>query len=276
MNLRELKRALRAGERVYGTCVISTAPQWPTMIAGAGLDFVFIDTEHIAIDRMQLAWMCQAYTGHGLPPIVRIPSPDPYRACQMLDAGALGVVAPYVETVDEVRRLRGAVKFRPLKGEKLERLLQNDARPDGELGDYLEAYNRDRLCIVNIESEPAVQSIDEILAVPDIDALLIGPHDLSINLGIPEQYEHSRFQEAVHTIIDEARAAGVGVGVHYAFGIEDTIGWAKDGLNLIIHASDLFLARDKLIEDLHYIRESLGDAPRTTGPDDTGPGTVDV
>ena len=70
MNGYELGAALRAGHRVYGTCVISPAPQWPKMIAGTGLDFVFLDTEHIVLDRTELSWMCQAYCGLGLAPIV--------------------------------------------------------------------------------------------------------------------------------------------------------------------------------------------------------------
>jgi 4-hydroxy-2-oxoheptanedioate aldolase len=72
------------------------------MIAQVGLDFVFIDTEHVPIDRPGLAWMCRAYDALGLAPIVRIPAPDPYLACQVLDAGATGVVAPYLETVIEI------------------------------------------------------------------------------------------------------------------------------------------------------------------------------
>ena len=64
----ELKAALRAGRRVYGTCIVSPSPVWVPMIASVGLDFVFIDTEHIPIDRAELSWMCQAYAARGLPP----------------------------------------------------------------------------------------------------------------------------------------------------------------------------------------------------------------
>ena len=178
------------------------------MIANVGLDFVFLDTEHIAVDRIQLAWMCQAYSGHGLAPIVRIPSPDPYLACQVLDGGAAGVVAPYLESVAEVQQLHGAVKLRPMKGQRLERALTDENELNKLTADYLADYNRDKLCIVNIESTPAIDALDDILAVPDVDALLVGPHDLSINLGIPEQYGHPRFEEAIQTIRSEERRVG--------------------------------------------------------------------
>jgi len=254
-----LKKALRAGERVYGTCILSPSPLWPAMIAGTGLDFVFIDTEHIPLDRAQVSWMCQAYAAKGLPPIVRIPSPDPYEACKVLDGGAAGVVAPYLEEIADIQALRGAVKYRPLKGRRLERVLDGTERLDDTLSAYLGGYAADKLMVVNIESVPAIETLDEILAVPEIDALLIGPHDLSISLGIPEQYQHPAFTKAITTIIDKGRSRGVGVGFHYSFGIEDAATWARAGANFIVHSSDYFLVRDALRRDLRYLHEALGD-----------------
>lgn len=266
MNGNQLGAALHAGQRVYGTCVISPAPQWPRMIAKTGLDFVFIDTEHIVLDRAQLSWMCQTYAGLGLAPIVRIPSPDPYLACQMVDAGAAGVIAPYVESVSQVRDLRGAVKLRPLKGERLSRVLSGMEQLPAVEQNYLANYNRGTLCIINIESVPALNALDDILAVPDVDALLIGPHDLSINLGIPEQYDHPRFEEAVQTIFRKGRNAGVGVGMHYsgADGREKIARWAESGLNLIIHSSDLCIVGSTLSLDIANFRRELGDIPQSS------------
>jgi len=269
LNGAELKEALHAGRRVYGTCIVSTSPVWPGMIAGVGLDFVFIDTEHIPIDRAQLSWMCQTYGARGLPPIVRIPKPDPYLACMALDGGASGVVAPYMEDIEEVRELRGAVKLRPLKGRRLREALDGTGELDAVTRDYLEGYARDKIMVVNIESVPAMDALDTLLKIPGIDALLIGPHDLSINLGIPEQYQHPRFTEAMHRIIEQGRAAGVGVGYHYSFGIDDAIAWAQAGANLIVHSSDYFLTRDALTSDLARFRGELGDTRAHTGEEDS-------
>src|SRR5262249_6912174 len=123
--------------RVYGTMIVSPSPHWPAAVKSAGADFVFIDTEHIAIDRTTLAWMCQTYRALGLAPLARIPSPDPYQATVALDNGASGVLAPYVETPEQARRVRGAGQLRPLKrgglGEGLngERELGTAGRPNG-------------------------------------------------------------------------------------------------------------------------------------------------
>jgi 4-hydroxy-2-oxoheptanedioate aldolase len=127
------------------------------MVARTGLDFVFLDSEHIVLDRTELSWMCQAYAGLGLAPIVRIPS------SQMIDGGAAGVIAPYVETAAQVRDLRGAVKLRPLKGERLSRVLSGEERLNFDEKKYLSNYNQNNVCIVNIESIPALNALEDIL-----------------------------------------------------------------------------------------------------------------
>ena len=123
MNGTELGHALRNGRRAYGTLIVSPSPSWPNLVATIGLDFVFIDTEHIPIDRHDLSWMCRTYRAMNIAPVVRIPSPDPYQACTVLDGGACGVVAPYIESAEQVQKLVGAVKLRPIKGRKLNQIL---------------------------------------------------------------------------------------------------------------------------------------------------------
>ncbi len=260
MTGQDLKLALRAGRRVYGTCIVSTSPSWPPMVAACSLDFVFIDTEHIPIDRAQLSWMCRTYAAMGLPPIVRIPKPDAHAACMALDGGALGVVAPYMERLEEVRDLRGAVKYRPLKGARLDRVLDGKEALEPELKAYLEKYNANNLCIVNIESVPAMEALDSILKVSDVDAILVGPHDLSISLGIPENYTHPKFTAAMKRIIEKSRAAGRGVGYHFSFGLDTAINWAKMGANFIVHSTDLFLVRDALQREIGQFRTTFGES----------------
>lgn len=110
---------LRSAERLYGTLLVSASPHSVPVIAGLGLDFVLINTEHIPLDREKLAWMCQAYRAVGLPPIARIPLPNACYACMALNGGAAVIVAPYVETAAQDRDLVGAVKKRPFKGQTL-------------------------------------------------------------------------------------------------------------------------------------------------------------
>lgn len=261
MNVEQIKRTTAEGGRVYGTLIVSPSPHWPTYLRKTGLDFVFIDTEHISLDRHTLSWMCQAYAAANLAPIVRIPSPDPVAACQALDGGAAGIVAPYVETVEQAQALRGAVKLRPIKGQKLLRVLDDEGQLDAPLKTYLADYNRDTLLLVNIESEPALENLDEILSSPGLDGILLGPHDLSCSLGVPEQYEHPQFKEAIRMIAKRTRNRGLIAGAHFmcSHPVDLAIEWLKMGYNLHIHRADILFFTLGLVHDLNDIRRALGE-----------------
>ena len=258
MDGKEFLIRLKQGKHLYGTAIISPSPIWPLAVKKTGVDFVFIDTEHIPIDRTTLAWMCQVYNGHGLPPLVRIPVPDPQQAYKALDGGASGILAPYIESAEQVRELVGAVKLRPLKGQRLKEALQNQDSLESELKDYLRDWNIDKFLIINIESVPAMENLEKILAVPGLDGIIIGPHDLSISLGLPEQYHNPRFEDAVRMIISKAREKGLSAGIHLSEGPELQIKWAKAGVNIIIHSSDIAIFQQRLKEDITNIRGALG------------------
>ncbi len=257
MTPREIIAALHEGRRVVGSAMIAPSPLWPGLMKQAGVDFVFIDTEHIPLDRQTLAWMCQTCAALGLPPVVRIPSPDPYEACKVLDGGASGVIAPYLETREQVERLVGAVKLRPLKGRRLAEAIQDRNTLQPELRNYIEQRAADRILIANIESVPAIENLEAICSVAGLDAVLIGPHDLSCSLGIPEQYGHARFDEAVRTIFRIAKSHHVGAGIHYWLGLEPEIAFAKAGGNLVMHSSDLTLFSKTLKAEIEQLRQAL-------------------
>jgi 2-keto-3-deoxy-L-rhamnonate aldolase RhmA len=259
MTGRDIIKNLHEGRRVYSSATVNTSPLWPNLVQQAGVDFVFVDTEHTPMDRNTLAWICQAYNALGIPPVVRIPCNDPYEACKALDAGAGGIIGPYVETPAQVRGLVGAVKWRPLKGQRLERALDDADTLEPELREYLEQRNGDKILIVNIESVPAILNLHAICSVPGLDAVLIGPHDLSCSLGIPEQYSDPRFDEAVRTIFRIAREHQVGAGIHFWLGLDQEIAWSKAGGNLVMHSSDVAAYSRTLRTEIEQLRKALGD-----------------
>ncbi|HJZ59060.1 MAG TPA: aldolase/citrate lyase family protein [Gemmataceae bacterium] len=257
MTGREIIRALHDGRHVFASAIVGMSPQWPELAKKTGIDFVFVDTEHIPLDRQTLSWICQTYQALGLPPVVRIPCNDPFEACKALDAGAGGIIGPYLETPEQARALVGAVKLRPLKGRRLEEALRDRRTLEPELADYLEKRNGDKILIANIESMPAMENLPAICSVPGVDAVLIGPHDLSCSLGIPEQYDHPRFDEAVRFVLRIAREHGLGAGIHFWLDIEREIAWAKAGGNLVMHASDLAAFSRTLKAEIEHLRKAL-------------------
>ncbi|GAB2774558.1 aldolase/citrate lyase family protein [Rhabdobacter roseus] len=254
-----LRQKLANGQNVYGTCITSNAPMWPAALRRVGVDFVFLDTEHIPLGRPELATLCQLFRAYGIVPIVRIPSPDPFLACQAIDGGAGGIVAPYLESVEQIRELVGATKYRPLKGEILAKYLSGAEPVPADLQKYLAHYNGDTLCIANIESVPALERLDELLSVAGLDAVFIGPHDLSVSMGLPEQYDHPEFERAVRTIIRTCRQKGLSVGIHFSLEPERQVQWIKEGANIVVHSFDVALFTQRLSHDLSLIRQAVGD-----------------
>jgi len=259
MTGREFVQQLKTGKRLYGTAIASSSPLWPPAVQRAGADFVFIDTEHTPLGRETVAHMCLAYTALGLPALVRIPSPDPYEACQVLDAGAAGVLAPYLEHPEQVRQLVGATKLRPLKGQRLEAALDDPAVLEPELSAYLNRRNEGKFLLINIESVPAIRNLDRILAVPGLDGVIIGPHDLSVSLAAPEQYTDARVEAALAEIVSKVRGKGLAIGIHFPGPCDLQVKWAARGLNIILHGSDVTIFERGLERDLGAIRGELGD-----------------
>jgi 2-keto-3-deoxy-L-rhamnonate aldolase RhmA len=254
-----LKDKLNSGRNVYGTCMTSTGPMWPGAVKKIGLDFVFIDTEHIPLGRPELAVLCQQFKSLGISPVVRIPHPDSFLACQAIDCGATGIVAPYLESAEQIRELVGATKYRPLKGELLDDYLTGRSQIPADLKAYVDQYNAGNMCIANIESMPAVERLDELLSVPGLDAVFIGPHDLSVSMGLPEQYDHPDFEAIVSRIIRITRSKGLAVGIHFSLEPERQIHWMKEGANMVVHSFDIALFVQKLQSDLNQIRVAAGD-----------------
>jgi 4-hydroxy-2-oxoheptanedioate aldolase len=156
-----------------------------------------------------------------------------------------------------VENLRGAVKMRPIKGQRLEHLLAGE-NPGVELGSYLADAAEHLLLVVKMESTPAIAALDSILAAPGLDAVLIGPHDLSCSLGVPEHYDHPDFLSACETIFRKARAAGVGAGIHFWGSVEQQARFLSLGANVLIHSADISLFQKHLQSELTAIRQASG------------------
>jgi 4-hydroxy-2-oxoheptanedioate aldolase len=181
------------------------------IMAHAGFDWVCVDMQHGVIDYQQMVTMLQAVSATDVTPLVRVPWNEPGIIGKSLDAGARGVIIPMVNTVAEAERAVSACRYAPA-----------GTRSYGPLratyyagADYYEHANNDVLCIVMIETKEAVARVDDILSVPGIDAVYIGPADLSITLGLspaPAQVAEI-FNDALARVLDSCRAHGVVPGI---------------------------------------------------------------
>tara|TARA_B100001559_G_scaffold315787_1_gene318268 strand:- start:17169 stop:17939 length:771 start_codon:yes stop_codon:yes gene_type:complete len=238
MNGRELKNVLQGGGKVYGTMIsVSRNPKWIPLLNDVGLDYVIIDTEHNPRGRGELGDFLTMWNTIDVVPIVRIPIPDSHYVTMTIDAGAQGVLAPYCETVDQVEEVIGAAKWRPLKGQAVRDLVSNGTEVSEATTQYLENRNQNNIAIIGIESVAAVNNLEEILKVPGIDGIFVGPNDLSISLGIPDDYNNPKYIDTVKHIIATSESAGIPVLVHQQ-SMELSEFWADNGARFILHGTD--------------------------------------
>lgn len=253
MTGQEFKQKLHDGNLLLGTRITTASLPWTRLAHDLNLDFVFIDNEHYPLSPHETALLCHTHSSLGVVPMVRIPKPDATYASMVIDWGALSIVAPYVESTDQVMDLIGAIKYKPLKGD----LLKNGLRKNqwnSKTKDYLDQKNHQRSLIINIESTPALDNIDQLFSVPGLDGVLIGPHDLSVSLGIPEQYEHPLFYQSIKKIATCARSHGLGAGIHTRWQLDNTK-WLELDLNLVVHIEDYEAAKFKFINDINMIKK---------------------
>jgi 4-hydroxy-2-oxoheptanedioate aldolase len=238
VNGEQLKQKVNSGGIVYGTMIsLGRNPRWSPAFSNFGIDYAILDTEHSARSRSEVADYLAAFNYSGVVPIVRVPIPASHYVTMYLDAGAQGVLAPYCETVEQVKEVVAATKWRPLKGELAENAVETGELPSPATKEYLENRNRNNVCIIGIESVPAISNLENILEVDGIDAVFVGPNDLSITLGIPDQYDHPDYEAALREVISKCRAAETPVLIHHQT-VELTQKWLREGARFVLYSSD--------------------------------------
>jgi 4-hydroxy-2-oxoheptanedioate aldolase len=206
----QLRTASESGVAL-GAWIFMREPLLSEAASKAGYDYVCIDLQHGLVGFEDLSEHLQAVALGSAAPIVRVPWNEPWMIGRALDAGALGVIVPMVNTAEEAARAVAACRYAP-QGER-------SIGPIGAMTrhqSYFRQANADVMCIVMIETVQAVANIDEILAVPGIDAVYIGPADLSLTLGLPPMSDQSddRFHEALEAVAAACERHGVVPGVH--------------------------------------------------------------
>lgn len=259
MNGAELKATLKNGGRVFGTMIsIGRSPRWIPVLGGVGLDYVIIDTEHSPRSRAELGDYLAMLNTTNIAPIVRVPLPASHHVTMAMDAGAQGVLAPYCETVDQVKEVVGAAKWRPLKGEAVRRLVDTGEHVSDATRAYLEQRNRNSVAIIGVESVAAVNILEKMLDVPGVDGIFVGPNDLSISLGFPDQYDRREYQDTVKHIISAAESKGVPVLVHHQTPELSTF-WMSQGARFVLHGTDRRALAEGFRSDFSRLREFAKD-----------------
>jgi len=224
--LNTLKKVLNAGKAAIGTSASVGSPV--EFLADAGYDFILFDTQHSPVEIKELLPQIQAMKGKRASPVVRVGENRQDQICYALDIGARGIIVPMVNTKKEAEDMVQWSKYDPV-GKR------SSAGPRGEWGEfenyreYMDRVNEECVVIPMIETLESMANIDEIVSVPGIDVLLVGPSDLSINLGIPLDYANPKYREALDKIVVACEKAGVSPGMYFIPGGQDPSGFSERG-----------------------------------------------
>ena len=218
--------------------------------ARAGFDYVCIDTQHGPIEYSDAVPMIQAILLGGSAPIVRVPWNEPGIIGKMLDAGAHGVIVPMVNTVAEAEAAVRACRYAP-DGARSWGPTTASMRTDV----HYKQWAPDHVAVIPmIETTQAIANLDDILAVPGIDAVYVGPADLSLTLGLPPQNNDDvpAFVDALDTIVAGCRRAGVVPGIHSSGALTATR--RTSGFRMITVTTELLAMKSGLTAELDQAR----------------------
>jgi 2-dehydro-3-deoxyglucarate aldolase/4-hydroxy-2-oxoheptanedioate aldolase len=209
-----VKERLRAGECVYGTSLEECLdPEMPALLRASGLDFFFVDTEHSAADYAQIRALCRVAISEKIVPLVRVPQNEPALITRALDMGVMGVIVPRVHSRTEAEAALDVMRFPPLghRGFGLHGIITDFGSDLAQT--QIESANDETMAVLMIESGRGLDSVEEIAKVPGLDVLFIGPYDLTLSLGIIEQFDNPIFLGAVKRVVAACNSAGIAAGM---------------------------------------------------------------
>jgi 2-keto-3-deoxy-L-rhamnonate aldolase RhmA len=254
-----VKKMLHEGKVVVGGCVLAMRnPAIARIFASAGFDFIYIEMEHGSFSMESVADIMLAARGANIVPLVGPSTIEAYMISRALDAGAMGIIAPHVETREEVELIIKATKYPPM-GER--GLATRGGHLDYQKGhtaqDIIQTMNQETLVVLKVESGQAIDRLEELITVPGVDAAFIGPGDLSMSLGYPGQASHPKVVEYFEKVIETCnRHDKVFPGLHVG-NIDSAKAWIDKGMKLLAYNTEVGILEDTASQVMSDIKSHL-------------------
>lgn len=226
------------GHPPIGTWIMSASPIVAEAVGHAGFDWGVIDMEHTPLDMMDVVHMLQAVASTKMVPVVRVPWNEPVVVKRVLDAGATTLLFPLVQSAADARLAVAATRYPPEGVRGVAGMSR--ASKYGSTPNYLKTANAGIGVIVQIETAAAVERLEEIAGVPGVDAVFVGPADLSASIGHVGQLTHPAVMDLMSQAAQRCRAIGKPVGT--VGGTPEVVAqYRAAGFDYVAIASDLGL-----------------------------------
>jgi 2-keto-3-deoxy-L-rhamnonate aldolase RhmA len=249
-----LRKRVLAGECVYGTMIRQARdPGAPVIFAAVGFDFVFIDMEHGNYSMETVADLIRGAKSAGIATIIRVPHLETHFISRVLDAGAEGIMVPMTSRREQAEAIVRYSKYTPLGQRGFgTQLGHTDYRPLKAM-EFMREGNENTLIVAQIETKEAIENIDSILDVEGIDVGLIGPNDLSLSLGIPDQMGSERLTKAIEKVVAAGKKKGKATGIHIG-NIEALKEWRVKGMTVLAYSTDIGFLYDASKSSLEELK----------------------
>jgi 2-dehydro-3-deoxyglucarate aldolase len=252
----QLKSKLAKSELTIGSWITLGHPAIAEIMAAAGFDWLVLDMEHSVLQLNEIQSIIQVLDKQQCPAIVRLTSNHPDQIKRVMDAGATGVMVPMVKSAADAQAAVQGVYYPP-RGQRGVGL----ARAQGygaSFPEYQRWLEKNAVVVVMIEHVDAVKAIDEILAVPGIDAYIIGPYDLSGSMGMPGELNHPEVQAAIDKVLEAGKRAKKPGGIHVIEPDPDALQQRiKAGFNFLGYALDIRILDSICRNHMKQIRAAL-------------------
>jgi 4-hydroxy-2-oxoheptanedioate aldolase len=230
-------RKLREGKRVVGTMVrMIKDPAVAWMAHHAELGYIMLDLEHGSYTLETVGNIFKVGRALGLGCFARVPELSRGYVSRIMDAGATGVMVPMLESVEQARRLVAWSKYAPL-GDRGFGTIGDHTNYAAAGTEFMARSNEETLAIAQIETRRAIEEVDAIAAVPGIDALLIGPNDLSVSLGCAGDLMGDQLEKAIGRVAEATKKHGKIFGLHGPDALLER--WIPRGCTLVMSSLDI-------------------------------------
>jgi len=254
----KFRNSLLNRKMLLGSWIQSSDPLSAEILADVGFSWLAVDLEHSGIDTPQLMQLLRGMHGRGVVPLARVRENDALAIRQALDVGAGGVIVPLVHSAAEAERAVAAAKYPPagIRGFCYSRM----NGWGGDFDSYAASANEDVSVIVMIESRQAVEEIDGILAVPGVDAVFIGPYDMSGSYGVPGRIQHPIVEDACLKVLERCQRAGKAAGLHVVkAGASEIASAVARGYSFLALGADIVFLRKAALEAMEAAKKGALD-----------------
>jgi len=247
-----LKEVLKEGKNVFGPFMKFTDPAAAEVMGFAGFDFIIIDAEHGPISMQSAQNMIRAAETANITPVIRVANNDEALILRALDIGAQGIEIPQINNKSQAIKAVRSVKYAPQGERGVCRYVRAANYSSMDKFEYFKSANNETMIIAHIEGVEGINNLDEILSVPGIDVIFIGPYDLSQSLGVPGQVNNSLVVEKMKEVVSKCKQNKVAVGT-FADDVETAKFWVSLGVQYMSFSVDvgiLYEVSKKFVEEL--------------------------